>query len=84
VVFRYTKTMKINLSDYTQLGKNNKPLDGVHDWDGRQVYEIRWSYNQRLLYVLDEDWDKEVIGEFKKENHSNTTWYLSKLWLKIK
>lgn len=70
----------LNLSDYTQFGKNHKPLDNVfYEWE--QVYEIRWSYWLRILYVLDDNGEKEVIGEFTKENHRTTQEYLDQiLW----
>lgn len=69
------------LSDYNQFWKNHKRLDNVKDNEGREVFEIRWSHWKRILYVLDDDGDKVVIGEFTKKNHRTTQEYLDDiLW----
>lgn len=62
--------MKINLSDYTQFGKNHKALNGITDDAGNQIFQIT-KWNERIWYV-EEDGKKEIVEIFVKWNHQTT------------
>lgn len=62
--------MKINLSDYTQFGKNHKPLQDVVDDTGNQIFQITKG-NERIWYV-EKDGEKQIVDTFVKPNHLTT------------
>lgn len=54
-----------NFSLWDKLGHNTKLLE---NWE---IYQKRLSDTLRVQFVVNEDWSKEIIDVFHKDNHKS-------------